>query len=52
MRDTLNEPILGMTLESLNDKDSERKMDDALSQVRVLMDPIGLQAHMQYYCWF
>jgi hypothetical protein len=37
MRDTLYEPIAKMTLESLNDEDSEHKMDDALSlsQVRV-----------------
>ena len=45
MRDTLYEPIANMTLESLNDEDSERKMDDALSQVcvRHICDTI---------CWF
>lgn len=45
IRDTLYEPIAGMTLESLNDEESECKMDDALTKVRVPTDPIGLQAH-------
>lgn len=45
IRDTLYEPISGMTLESLEDEDSEERMDEALSRVRVPREPIGLQAH-------
>ena len=45
IRDTLYEPISGMTLESLEDEDAEERMDEALSRVRVPTSAIGLQAH-------
>lgn len=45
IRDTLYEPIAGMTLDNLNDEDSEDLMDEAVSQVRVPKVAIGLQAH-------
>ena len=45
IRDTLYEPISGMTLESLEDEDAEERMDEALSSVRVPTEAIGLQAH-------
>lgn len=45
IRDTLYEPISGMTLESLEDESMEERMDDALSRVRVPREAIGLQAH-------
>ena len=45
IRDTLYEPIGGMTLESLEDEDMEELMDEALSKVRVPTEAIGLQAH-------
>mmetsp|Transcript_1903 Transcript_1903/g.3410 ORF Transcript_1903/g.3410 Transcript_1903/m.3410 type:complete len:484 (-) Transcript_1903:19-1470(-) len=45
IRDTLYEPISGMTLESLEDESMEELMDDALSRVRVPKEAIGLQAH-------
>jgi len=45
IRDTLYEPIGGMTLESLEDESMEERMDEAMSMVRVPTEPIGLQAH-------
>jgi 23S rRNA-/tRNA-specific pseudouridylate synthase len=45
IRDTLYEPIAGMTLEKLEEEASEELMDEALSKVRVPTQPIGLQAH-------
>lgn len=45
IRDTLYEPIAGMTLESLEDEDMEERMDEALARVRVPTEAIGLQAH-------
>lgn len=45
IRDTLYEPIAGMTLESLEDEEMEERMDEALSNVRVPTEAIGLQAH-------
>ncbi|KAL7452315.1 hypothetical protein ACHAWC_004037 [Mediolabrus comicus] len=45
IRDTLYEPIGGMTLEKLEEEASEEMMDEALSNVRVPTEPIGLQAH-------
>ena len=45
IRDTLYEPIAGMTLESLEDEEMEERMDEALSKVRVPTEDIGLQAH-------
>jgi len=45
IRDTLYEPISGMTLESLEDESMEEAMDEALSRVRVPREAIGLQAH-------
>lgn len=45
IRDTLYEPISGMTLESLEDEEAEERMDDALARVRVPTNAIGLQAH-------
>lgn len=45
IRDTLYEAISGMTLEDLEDEDSEERMDEALANVRVPTEPIGLQAH-------
>ena len=45
IRDTLYEPISGMTLESLEDEEMEAQMDEALDKVRVPTQAIGLQAH-------
>lgn len=45
IRDTLYEPIAGMTLESLEDEGMEGVIDEALSRVRVPREAIGLQAH-------
>ena len=45
IRDTLYQPISGMTLESLEDETMEEEMDEALSKVRVPKQAIGLQAH-------
>ncbi|KAL7486514.1 hypothetical protein ACHAW6_012121 [Cyclotella cf. meneghiniana] len=45
IRDTLYEPISGMTFEDLQDEEKEDMMDEALSKVRVPTEPIGLQAH-------
>eukprot|EP00571_Detonula_confervacea_P013474 CAMPEP_0172305782 /NCGR_PEP_ID=MMETSP1058-20130122/7008_1 /TAXON_ID=83371 /ORGANISM="Detonula confervacea, Strain CCMP 353" /LENGTH=500 /DNA_ID=CAMNT_0013017489 /DNA_START=165 /DNA_END=1664 /DNA_ORIENTATION=- len=45
IRDTLYQPISGMTLESLEDEDAEEEIDKALSTVRVPTEAIGLQAH-------
>lgn len=45
IRDTLYEPISGMTFEDLQDEEKEALMDQALAKVRVPTEPIGLQAH-------
>jgi hypothetical protein len=45
IRDTLYEPISGMTFEDLQDEEKEDMMDEALSKVRVPTEPIGLHAH-------
>ena len=45
IRDTLYEPIGGMTLEDLEAEGAEERMDEALARVRVPTEPIGLQAH-------
>ena len=45
IRDTLYEPIAGMTFEDLQDEEKEDMMDEAMSKVRVPTEPIGLQAH-------
>lgn len=45
IRDTLYEPISGLTLENLEDEEMEEAMDVALSSVRVPKEAIGLQAH-------
>jgi len=45
IRDTLYKPIAEMTLESLEDEEMEERMDEALSNVRVPAEAIGLQAH-------
>ena len=45
IRDTLYEPIGGLTLEKLEEEASEEIMDEAMSKVRVPTEPIGLQAH-------
>ena len=43
IRDTLYEPIAGMTLDRLDDLEDE--MDQAMANCRVPTEPIGLQAH-------
>ncbi len=45
IRDTLYEPIGGLTLEKLEEEASEEIMDVAMTKVRVPTEPIGLQAH-------
>jgi 23S rRNA-/tRNA-specific pseudouridylate synthase len=45
IRDTLYEPIAGLTLEKLEEEASEEMMDEAMKNVRVPTEPIGLQAH-------
>mmetsp|Transcript_7932 Transcript_7932/g.16981 ORF Transcript_7932/g.16981 Transcript_7932/m.16981 type:complete len:480 (+) Transcript_7932:118-1557(+) len=45
IRDTLYEPIAGMTLDNLVDEYAEERMDEAMQQVRVPREAIGLQAH-------
>ena len=45
IRDTLYEPIAGLTLEKLEEEASEEVMDEAMTRVRVPTEPIGLQAH-------
>lgn len=45
IRDTLYEPIGGLTLEKLEEEASEEIMDEAMTKVRVPTEPIGLQAH-------
>jgi hypothetical protein len=43
VRDSLYEPMTGLTLDKLGD--FEQQMDDAVSKCRVPTQPIGLQAH-------
>ena len=45
IRDTLYEPIAGMTFEDLQDEEKEELLDEAISRTRVPIEPIGLQAH-------
>jgi len=47
VRDTLYQPIAGLTLDKLGDAedDSEESMDDAVAKCRIPKEPIGLQAH-------
>lgn len=47
VRDTLYQPIAGMTLDKLDDEtgEAEANMDRAVQQCRVPTEPIGLQAH-------
>jgi len=48
IRDTLYEPIAGLTLDALGEEEgggSESAMDNAVKQCRVPTQPIGLQAH-------
>jgi 23S rRNA-/tRNA-specific pseudouridylate synthase len=46
IRDTLYEPISGMTLDILNEGgEGALMMDQAIQQCRVPQEPIGLQAH-------
>ena len=45
IRDSLYEPIAGMTFEDLQDPEKEELMDQAISHCRVPQEPIGLQAH-------
>eukprot|EP00984_Skeletonema_dohrnii_P030249 scaffold21600_cov138-Skeletonema_dohrnii-CCMP3373.AAC.6 len=45
IRDTLYEPIGGLTLEKLEEEANEEMMDEAMKSVRVPTEPIGLQAH-------
>lgn len=44
VRDTLYEPMSGLTLDAL-DMDDENAMDRAIAQCKVPTEPIALQAH-------
>ena len=45
IRDTLYEPISGLTLDGLVDEDAEQRMDEGVATVKIPKEPIGLQAH-------
>ena len=46
IRDSLYEPMAGLTLDRLSaDQDQEDMMDQALAMAKVPLEPIGLQAH-------
>jgi hypothetical protein len=45
IRDTLYEPISGLTLDGLVDEDAEQRMDEGVAKVKIPKEPIGLQAH-------
>lgn len=45
IRDTLYEPIAGMTLDGLVDEEAEQRMDEGVSVAKIPKEPIGLQAH-------
>ena len=45
IRDTLYEPIAGMTLDGLVDEEADEQMDKAVAKCKIPTEPIGLQAH-------
>jgi len=44
-RDTLYQPLSGITLDQLDNEDPQEKIDVAISKCRIPTQPIGLQAH-------
>ena len=45
VRDTLYQPMSGLTLDRLEGEGEENSMDEAIAQCRVPTEPIALQAH-------
>mmetsp|Transcript_28168 Transcript_28168/g.65183 ORF Transcript_28168/g.65183 Transcript_28168/m.65183 type:complete len:89 (+) Transcript_28168:1240-1506(+) len=45
IRDTLYEPMSGITLDMINSDEAEFAVDSAIQKCRVPTVPIGLQAH-------
>ena len=45
VRDTLYQPIAGITLDQLQDEDAEQQMEQSIDSCLIPNQPIGLQAH-------